>query len=59
MASIDGAECPHGINVFDPRGCVACTASVMRMRPKPVTAANGHVPHPEVIRKKFEPTESD
>jgi hypothetical protein len=60
MGSIDGPNCRHGVNAFDPRGCAACTAEYERMKPKTVTKANGHVPlSTTFIKDKFKPTESD
>ena len=55
--STDGADCRHGVNLFDPRGCAKCTAEYRAS--KPIEKANGHVPHPDVIAAKFEPTETD
>lgn len=58
FGSIDGPECRHGVNAFDPRGCAKCTAEYNAR--KGVTKANGHVPlAASFIKEKFKPTESD
>lgn len=60
LGSIDGPECRHGVNAFDPRGCAKCTQEHRERNPSPVTKANGHVPlAASFIKDKFKPQDSD